>query len=255
MKEKYEKALEAVEKQKVTIERHQKQLDKKVTAYNKASGTNFTAEHIVENADSLKFHDTPDGRRGNEFYWQICEIESKMDDVKNATKKLRERERIASETFDKMNKKDQRNEAISQLPAIVLEFAERYKQLVYDWYIRACEGASEIMNDSSMKYMERRQKVLKYFNGTILQMVERHEEDKIPKIAEKEKQELLEMFVARVLSVTGIIKDAKGLHFGDDGTVNGRIIGEKATVEVNTISAGGWNIQCFHYRVLVKQVS
>lgn len=42
------------------------------------------------------------------------------------------------------------------------------------------------------------------------------------------------------------------LRCGEDGTPNGRVTGTKGTVYINTIIAGGYNIQCAHYRVLVK---
>jgi hypothetical protein len=42
------------------------------------------------------------------------------------------------------------------------------------------------------------------------------------------------------------------LHCGDDGTPNGRVTGTKGSVYISTIIAGGHNIQCLHYRVLVK---
>jgi hypothetical protein len=58
--------------------------------------------------------------------------------------------------------------------------------------------------------------------------------------------------VSRVENKAGAIKDASGLYIGSNGSINGFIIGEKQTVEVETIFAGGYNIQRLHYRVLVK---
>lgn len=42
------------------------------------------------------------------------------------------------------------------------------------------------------------------------------------------------------------------LHCGEDGTPNGTVTGTKGTVRISTIMAGGYNVQCLHYRVLVK---
>ena len=52
----------------------------------------------------------------------------------------------------------------------------------------------------------------------------------------------------------GKVLDATNLYIGSDGNINGCIIGEKGQVNVNTILAGGYNIQCLHYRVLFQVV-
>lgn len=58
--------------------------------------------------------------------------------------------------------------------------------------------------------------------------------------------------IARVEKIAGKIKDASALRIGMNGSLNGYVAGEKKTVEVRTIDAGGVWIQCYHYRVLVK---
>ena len=58
--------------------------------------------------------------------------------------------------------------------------------------------------------------------------------------------------IARVEAKAGKIVDAGGLYMGHNRELNGLIIGEKKAVYVETIYAGGYNIQCLHYRVLVK---
>lgn len=51
--------------------------------------------------------------------------------------------------------------------------------------------------------------------------------------------------------MVGKITDAKGLTIGMNGELNGLVIGDKDSATVTTILAGGYNIQCLHYRVLV----
>ena len=58
--------------------------------------------------------------------------------------------------------------------------------------------------------------------------------------------------IARVEKKAGKIIDASLLKIGIDGNLNGIVKGSTKTVNVTTIYAGGYNIQCLHYRILVK---
>lgn len=78
-------------------------------------------------------------------------------------------------------------------------------------------------------------------------------EKRLETIVENEKRSKRIQLIARVEKEAGKITDASGLYVGDNGEINGLIVGEKAPVRVTTITAGGYNIQCFHFRVLVKK--
>lgn len=58
--------------------------------------------------------------------------------------------------------------------------------------------------------------------------------------------------MSRVSKITGEIVDARLTI--EKGDLNGTVIGKDGTARVNTIGAGGYNIQIRHYRVLVKKV-
>lgn len=63
-----------------------------------------------------------------------------------------------------------------------------------------------------------------------------------------------DFIIERVNAICGTITDASGLKVGAKGDLNGNIIGERGTAHVQTIGAGGYNIQCFHFRTLVHEV-
>lgn len=69
---------------------------------------------------------------------------------------------------------------------------------------------------------------------------------------DKEVEKKKVQFIARIEKKSGEIKDVN-LTIGTDGSINGLVKGEKATVDVYSIVAGGYNIQKAHYRVLVKE--
>ena len=59
----------------------------------------------------------------------------------------------------------------------------------------------------------------------------------------------------QVTGITGEITDAASLRVAETGELNGFITGKKGIAKVNTFSAGGWNIQCFHYRTKVTKAA
>lgn len=76
--------------------------------------------------------------------------------------------------------------------------------------------------------------------------------DKIESYIEREAEKKAKDFIKKVERKAGKILDMSDLTIGKDGSLNGRVIGESNKVEVETIMAGGYNIQILHYRVLVK---
>mgnify|MGYP001591425975 CR=1 FL=1 len=72
------------------------------------------------------------------------------------------------------------------------------------------------------------------------------------KMLDKEVNKKRQNLIIRIEKKAGNILDANGLYIADNGEINGFIIGDIKTVEVKTIYAGGYNIQCLHYRVLIK---
>lgn len=68
-----------------------------------------------------------------------------------------------------------------------------------------------------------------------------------------EKRERILDLSDRVGAIVGRITDASGLHL-QNGEICGTIIGAQGAASIQTIGAGGYNIQCFHYRTLIREV-
>lgn len=73
-------------------------------------------------------------------------------------------------------------------------------------------------------------------------------------IIHQEKVRKAESLMNRVTEMVGEITDASGLYVADNLELNGKVIGTKGAATVTTIYAGGYNIQCLHFRVLVHPV-
>lgn len=64
-----------------------------------------------------------------------------------------------------------------------------------------------------------------------------------------------DLIIRKINEKAGTILDASDIHLGYNGEINGNIHGSKGDVKIETISAGGYNIQQFHFRMLVKQIN
>lgn len=83
---------------------------------------------------------------------------------------------------------------------------------------------------------------------------EQQQDNILNTILSKEVESKQKNLIKRVTDKVGIIQDATALTIGADGSLNGIVIGDKGTVSVNAIYAGGYNIQVLHYRVLIKEI-
>ena len=77
------------------------------------------------------------------------------------------------------------------------------------------------------------------------------DEAKLKKTLDQEADAKYDFIIERTNAIVGKISDASGLKIGAKGDLNGFIIGERGKAKVQTIGAGGWNIQCFHFRTLI----
>ena len=78
---------------------------------------------------------------------------------------------------------------------------------------------------------------------------------KLAKDLKREAEIKYDDIIERTNRVVGQITDASELRIGSTrGELNGFIIGERGKAEVESILAGGYNIQCLHIRTLIKPV-
>lgn len=270
--EKVRKAEEKVEKVKGTISRHEKQLEKKINALAK-KGVEFDVAKLNE----LKWN--KEGK-STDWYWEVCEIESKISDIKNAKRKLEESERILEDWKVKLSKeKDKESFVKFEVPQVILDFLEEWKNLAYEWHVKRYEAYPEFrdsldklveeakleakelgvpqrrhLSDKGLDYLSIQKKKSNFCGAVVLKMLTIYSKeerlDYLNNVLEEEKKAKIITLVNRIKEVVGTIEDAKGLRI-TNGNLNGIIVGDKGTAKVETIGAGGYNIQCFHFRTLV----
>ena len=79
------------------------------------------------------------------------------------------------------------------------------------------------------------------------------DEEKLTKHLKREAEAKYDDIINRTNKIVGTITDATHLHIGVKGDLEGYIIGDYGKAHVQTIGAGGYNVQCFHFRTLVKE--
>jgi hypothetical protein len=225
-----EKSEAKVEKIKTTIERHFKQLDKKVATLAKAgmdidvSGIEYQVKNRVEFGKQIAHIEAQkwgeDGK-GVPQYWELCELVYKMDDIYSSYKKLADAEQVVSNWKVKVVAEQTRVDFASSAPQVIVDFVNKWGELAFEWLM----VNSKFPNEESIR-----------------------------KTIENEKQIKIIQLTMRVTDAVGTITNAKGLEISEKGDLVGIIVGEKGKAKVETISAGGWNIQCFHYRTLVHTI-
>jgi hypothetical protein len=157
---------------------------------------------------------------------------------------------------------------------VLVDFLESWKTSARNYYIEECKAYAEMRRRHSEEWencdrSERRQMSYKHsqeikdrFSSLVQSLVSWQGKDRgycthkneLEKMLNKEVKAKYEDLVYRISKVTGEIKDCSNLHIGSNGSINGFVTGEKAKANVETITAGGYNIQCLHYRVLVNKI-
>ena len=79
-------------------------------------------------------------------------------------------------------------------------------------------------------------------------------EENMKRAVAREKVAKYDDIITRTNDLIGQITDAGGLHIGKKGDLNGVIIGSKGKATVETIGAGGYNIQRYHFRTLIHEL-
>ncbi|MFB0831524.1 hypothetical protein ACEU2D_18215 [Brevibacillus laterosporus] len=276
------KAKEKVEKCKATISRHEGQLAKKLAVISKHGIT-------LENMEEKKWSGGIAGTGGSAYYWDICAVERKQDDIKRANYRLKEAETILDKWQAKLNIEFEKQRFLSeQAPDAIIEFLNRWKEKARDWYIKAHARYQELRaelevatKDADERFLAQNpeactwgrdyesfikgDKEIKRISGAIAMLggtvatlaTYRQKEERLAwleRMLEEDRKAKLFDLIHRINDVVGTIEDASQLRVSQKGNLDGVITGEKGKAKIETIGAGGYNIQCFHYRTLVHKL-
>lgn len=271
-----EGCLKNIEKTQKTLERHQSRLAKKKVECQKF-GIN-DPDTYVRNSDTTY-----------EQFWVLCDYYSIQDDIKNNLKKLEELQEKLRDYRTKKAEEDRKND-VPIIP-VVEEFLQRWRATADKYYREQVQKIHQWKADYKVYYdqqMEELKAKYEYRVNHIDREVEAEKKERKVDYQYKDNQ-LKKLFTQdclklasyscdefevqlnkmlddevnfkradlyhRCSAVVGVITDATGLKTGSNGSINGVVIGENSKAKVETILAGGYNIQILHYRVLVKPLT
>ena len=219
----------------------------------------------------------------------VKDIEERVEDEKeiermtaffdeNMNYELRGIYREIKDTEQKLQKyivqleEEQKKEA-NRTVQVILDFLENWKQEAFDYYIEMLpkyeeaykklqEQREAFLGDDIESRRERfrlieefKQKwnwFTHYLGYGINQF--KLDETRLKRDLEKDAKIKYDTLVGKIQDIVGTITDASGLYIANNGQINGIIKGDSGSARVETVDAGGYNIQRFHYRTLVHPV-
>ena len=218
----------------------------------------------------------------NEAKWLEFDIKNLQEDIIRLQKEVAEKQKSLEGYKEQLEKEIEK--ANSRDVKVIIDFLEMWKGLVKNFYeesfpkwIEAREAYFKADHDycqeanhgdwrrtNDRTKLEELKKVRKTanerFNGWkfLNPYIVGHREvsldwEKIQKDLDHEANVKYDFIIERTNKIVGQITDASHLSISEKGDLNGIIYGTKGNAYVETIGAGGYNIQCFHFRTLIHE--
>ncbi len=214
------------------------------------------------------------GWEENPYYYDEGDLQYTADELKEAEAALegwQEKLRVAMEKANSRDVKvivDFLNEWKEKTREFYMESFPKYRKDLEKYYEKDreyCEWFNYSRRDATAEEKKERkeeiEKVRKNFKarwGWFEAYVDcthrKIEEERLDRDLKNEADRKYDFIIERTNKIVGQITDASNLYIGSDAELNGFIIGEKGIAKVQTIGAGGWNIQRYHFRTLVHEM-
>lgn len=154
-----------------------------------------------------------------------------------------------------------RLEALQTLPSL-----ERYREIYKGRELTDSDLANlwprkdvdAFLSERGLEYHQIQRKLNEFGDQITFRLLEIRDDQEreawLEKAMEEEKRAKLIDLIGRIMCTVGTITDAAALHIGPEGDINGYIVGTEGKAKIQTIGAGGYNIQCFHFRTLIHEM-
>lgn len=182
-----------------------------------------------------------------DLYWEICDWESSKETVENSKKVLEEKIKVLKKWKERLNdaqmkERNWNNEIPETMKTMKDELVKRWDEYDLTKQKRLGDIYKELGHDKFfIEYSySAYQLIHKPFN-------EIHDNNM------KAAEELIMNLYNRIYAITGDVTNWGDIYY-NNGALNGVVYGKLGNVKVESILAGGYNIQRLHVRVLVHEI-
>lgn len=245
---KIETLKERIEKAQAKIEKKQNTIIKKRARIEKISDK-ITKEFGIDPKTYNKYNCKEFGQeKGYNLYWDMCDIDNLEDDIERGTREIEETKKTLAK-YEAQLAGEIKKESV-----LIKEIPDSMKmmqtQLVKKWDEWDKERREFIKNEySKMGYNE----FFKKYNMSDYELRYKTDEQ-IHNANMNDAKMLIINLYYRIKDITGEVTSWEDIYCtnGNMGAVlNGFVIGKEGRAKVESILAGGYNIQRLHVRVLV----
>ena len=201
----------------------------------------------------------------NPQYYDEMDLKSTESDLEEAKRKL---EILRADLVTAQKKAASRN--VKE----IIEFLETWKARTREFYknsipefLKARAEYREQEKKLNWTVLKERQRILKERKQLKEAFIERwgymmdyiphgdvFDWEKFEKDIKNDADRKYDNIIERTNKIVGEITDASNLEVGYKGDLDGYVIGDRGIARVYTVGAGGYNVQCFHFRVLVQRL-
>lgn len=244
LKERIEKATQKIEKKQNTIVKKNAQIEKKYKGLEKLGVEDPENRNPEEFRDSENWHD---------IYWTYADIRSLKADIIRGDKEI-EATKKTLEKYEAQLAGEIKKESIflTEIPEV---FKNLMDELVTTWDIWDHERRERLKNTYKELGYRDFMKNYSYADYEFMSI----DDEKIHSANERDAKALILDLYYRVKDITGEVTDWSDIRAtqgtGGFTVLNGVVIGKEGRARVESILAGGYNIQRLHIRVLVHEIN
>lgn len=240
LKDRIEKAKAKIEKKQSTIVKRNAQIEKKVAAL-KADG--IEDPHTAD----------PWDYRTTDAYWTLCDIRDHKESIERLEKEIEETKATLAKYEAQLAGEIAKEETLlNEIPEIFNSLRDELVSEWDRWDINRRERLKKAYRDLGYTEFFKKGHTRADYEFMYKTEAQIHEAN-----VQDAKILILDLYY-RVKDITGEVTDWTGIHTtgGTHGftVLNGIVIGKEGRAKVESILAGGYNIQRLHIRVLVHSI-